>query len=363
MKKCKVLIIDDSAVIRQTLDKIISLDARLEVIGTASNPYYAVKIIKKNLPDVITLDIEMPRMDGITFLKTLMAQHPIPVVVISSLTERGSSTAFQALQHGAVEILCKPKIGNNKVALEEASIEICDTVMAASLAQVNRISYRQSQEKKVKEGTPPLPPKLSTAKGGSMLKTTNTVVAVGASTGGTEALRIFLEGLPYDAPGTVIVQHMPAQFTKSFAERLNTICRVTVKEAKNGDPIIPGTVLIAPGNYHMRVKRSGARYFVKVDSGNLVNRHRPSVDVLFDSVAKYVGKNSIGVLLTGMGADGAKGLLEMKKAGGKTIAQDEASSVVFGMPKEAIKLQAADRVIPLLKISSVVLSWAGNLQS
>ena len=360
MRKCKVLIIDDSAIIRQTLEKIINQDTRFDVIGTASNPYFAVKVIKKNRPDVITLDIEMPRMDGITFLKTLMAQHPIPVVVISSLTERGSSTTFQALQYGAVEILCKPTIGNNKVALEEASIEICDTLLAASLAQVNRISFRPNRAKVQKIGAPIASHNSAPNEGKSMVKTTHTVVAVGASTGGTEALRIFLEGLPYDAPGTVIVQHMPAQFTKSFAERLNTMCRVTVKEAQNGDPVIPGTVLIAPGNHHMAVKRSGARYFVKIDSGPLVNRHQPSVDVLFKSVAKYVGKNSIGVILTGMGADGAKGLLKIKEAGGKTIAQDEASSVVFGMPKEAIKLQAADRILSLPKISSVVLSWVSN---
>ena len=357
MKIRKVLIIDDSAVVRQTLEKIFNADSRLEVLDTAADPYFAVAKIKKALPDVITLDIEMPRMDGITFLKTLMAQHPIPVVIISSLTEKGTITAFEALQSGAVEVLNKPKLGNTKKAFEEACIEICDTIHAASFAKVSRIKCGRRKTIASSEDTPeghaPAVPRVASK---SMVKTTNKIVAVGASTGGTAALRVFLEALPYDAPGIVIVQHMPAQFTQSFAERLNSLCKVSVKEARQGDPVLPGSVLIAPGNYHLLLKRSGARYFVQVRDGELINRHRPAVDVLFHSVAQYAGKNSIGIILTGMGGDGAKGLLAIKESGGYTIAQDEVSSVVFGMPNEAIKLGGVESVLPLHKISQVMLA-------
>ena len=363
MKKTRVLIINDSAVVRQTLEAIINADPRLEVMATASDPYFAANKIRKEIPDVITLDVEMPRMDGITFLKTLMSQRPIPVVIISSLTSKGTQTAMQALDFGAVEVLSKPQLGNTKRFLEEASIKICDTIKAASMAHVRRISPAKIKVAAGGGGVP-VTPKYSadavikSSARRSMIKTTDKVIAVGASTGGTEALRVFLEGLPHDAPGVVVVQHMPEHFTKSFANRLDSLCRVTVKEAENNDTVIPGRVLIAPGNKHMLLKRSGARYFVEVKDGPLVNRHRPSVDVLFRSTAQYAGNNSIGVIMTGMGADGAKGLLEMKNAGAKTIAQDEKSCVVFGMPKEAIKLNAADKIMPLDKIASQVMSLA-----
>lgn len=363
MKKIRVLIIDDSAVVRQTLEAIINADPRLEVMATASDPYFAANKIRKEIPDVITLDVEMPRMDGITFLKTLMSQRPIPVVIISSLTARGTQTALQALEYGAVEVLSKPQVGNTKRSLEEAGIKICDTIKAASMAHVKRISQGKAA---VMAGASAqtVAPKYSAdaviknTTRRSMIKTTEKVIAVGASTGGTEALRIFLEGLPHDSPGVVIVQHMPEHFTKSFADRLNSLCKVTVKEAVNNDTVLPGRVLIAPGNKHMLLKRSGARYYVEVKDGPLVNRHRPSVDVLFRSTAQYAGTNSIGIIMTGMGADGAKGLLEMKKSGAKTIAQDEKSCVVFGMPKEAIKLEAADKIMPLDKIAGQVMSMA-----
>lgn len=363
MKKTRVLIIDDSAVVRQTLEVIINADPRMEVMATASDPYFAANKIRKEIPDVITLDVEMPRMDGITFLKTLMSQRPIPVVIISSLTSKGTQTAMQALDYGAVEVLSKPQLGNTKRFLEEASIKICDTIKAASMAHVRRISPTKMKVAAGGGGVP-VTPKYSadavikSSAHRSMIKTTDKVIAVGASTGGTEALRVFLEGLPHDAPGVVVVQHMPEHFTKSFANRLDSLCRVTVKEAVNNDTVIPGRVLIAPGNKHMLLKRSGARYFVEVKDGPLVNRHRPSVDVLFRSTAQYAGNNSIGVIMTGMGADGAKGLLEMKNAGAKTIAQDEKSCVVFGMPKEAIRLNAADKIMSLEKIATQVMSLA-----
>jgi len=363
MKKTRVLIIDDSAVVRQTLEAIINADPRLEVMATASDPYFAANKIRKEIPDVITLDVEMPRMDGITFLKTLMSQRPVPVVIISSLTSKGTQTAMQALEFGAVEVLNKPQLGNTKKFLEETSIKICDTIKAASMAHVRRISPAKSKAL-ASAGTTPVARKYSAdaviknTPRRSMIKTTDKVIAVGASTGGTEALRVFLEGLPHDAPGVVVVQHMPEHFTKSFANRLDSLCKVTVKEAENNDTVLPGRVLIAPGNKHMLLKRSGARYYVEVKDGPLVNRHRPSVDVLFRSTAQYAGNNSIGIIMTGMGADGAKGLLEMKNAGAATIAQDEKSCVVFGMPKEAIKLDAADKVMPLEKIAAQVMSIA-----
>lgn len=363
MKKTRVLIIDDSAVVRQTLETIINADSRLEVMATASDPYFAANKIRKAIPDVITLDVEMPRMDGITFLKTLMSQRPVPVVIISSLTSKGTQTAMQALEFGAVEVLNKPQLGNTKKFLEETSIKICDTIKAASMAHVRRISPAKAKAVAGASNTPvarkySADAVIKNSPRRSMIKTTDKVIAVGASTGGTEALRVFLEGLPHDAPGVVVVQHMPEHFTKSFADRLNALCKVTVKEAENNDTVLPGRVLIAPGNKHMLLKRSGARYYVEVKDGPLVNRHRPSVDVLFRSTAQYAGNNSIGIIMTGMGADGAKGLLEMKNAGARTIAQDEKSCVVFGMPKEAIKLEAADKIMPLDKIAAQVMSMA-----
>ncbi len=355
MNKIKVLIVDDSAVVRQTLSAILSSDPKIEVIGTASDPIFAAKKILQELPDVITLDVEMPRMDGLTFLRKIMSQHPIPVVIISSLTTKGTETGMKALEYGAVDIITKPQM-NTREFIEESKMRICDAIKAAAQAKVNR-----------KKITPPpvlqVQPKytadaiLPSKQNYSMLKTSELVVAVGASTGGTEALKVFLESLPVDSHGVVIVQHMPEHFTRSFAERLNSICSIEVKEAQNGDQVLRGRALIAPGNHHMLLKRSGARYYVEIQDGALVNRHRPSVDVLFRSTALYAGKNAIGIIMTGMGDDGARGLLEMKEAGAYTIAQDEQSCVVFGMPKEAIALDAAKKILPLDKIASAVTSY------
>ncbi|MBE9467036.1 MAG: chemotaxis response regulator protein-glutamate methylesterase [Bacteroidetes bacterium] len=355
MKKLSVLIIDDSAVVRQTLSHILESDPEISIIETASDPFIAAKKLQNNVPDVITLDIEMPRMDGLTFLKKIMTQHPIPVVIVSSLTNKGTETALKALEYGAVEIINKPDLSSEK-GIEETRIMLCDVVKAAAMSRVTR--------KKVSISNHPLSvaPKLSAdaviSKGQnkSMIKTTEKVVAVGASTGGTEALKTFLEALPLNSPGIIIVQHMPEMFTKSFAERLDRLCKITVKEAKNGDTVIRGQALIAPGNHHLILKRSGARYYIEINNGPLVNRHRPSVDVLFRSTARYAGKNAVGIIMTGMGDDGAKGLLEMKQAGALTIAQDEKSCIVFGMPKEAIKLDAADKILALEKISPYVSS-------
>lgn len=349
-RKIRVLIVDDSAVVRQTLSEVISSDPQLEVIATAGDPFIAAERMKEKAPDVITLDVEMPRMDGITFLQKIMSQHPVPVVICSSLAEKGSETAIRALEYGAVEIIQKPRLGT-KQFLEESKIRICDAVRAASMARVRPISAKRNLV------TPKLTADAVLAKPTTkaMIQTTEKVVIVGASTGGTEALRIFLEAFPPDSPGIVIVQHMPENFTAAFANRLNGLCRLTVKEAADNDTVMRGRALIAPGNRHTLLKRSGARYYVEVKEGPLVSRHRPSVDVLFRSAARYAGKNAIGVIMTGMGDDGAKGMLEMKEAGAVTMAQDEDSCVVFGMPKEAIKLGAVDRVLPLTAIAGAVL--------
>ena len=355
MDKIKVLIVDDSALVRQTLVSILESDPQIEIVGVAADPYIAVDKIKECVPDVITLDIEMPRMDGLTFLKKLMSQHPIPVVVISTLTEKGTDSALLALEYGAVEVLAKPKV-NTKILLEQSKIELCDKVKAAALSNVKRRTF--SARTVSSEVAPKLSADAVIGKrtSTSMIQTTEMVIAVGASTGGTEALRVFLEGFPADCPGIVIVQHMPEMFTKQFAQRLNTLCKVTVKEAENGDKVLRGHVLLSPGGKHMMLKRSGAIYHVEIVDGPLVNRHKPSVDVLFRSVARYAGKNVIGVILTGMGDDGAKGMLEMKEGGAHTIAQDEASCVVFGMPKEAIKLGGADKVMPLIEMSKYIMT-------
>jgi two-component system, chemotaxis family, protein-glutamate methylesterase/glutaminase len=354
--KIKVLIVDDSAVVRQALSSIFSSDKEIEVIGTAADPYFAVDKIRMEVPDVITLDVEMPRMDGLTFLRKIMQQHPIPVVIISSLTVLGTETAMKALELGAVEIITKPQLTSRQF-FEESRIRLCDVVKAAAVAKLKKIQANGTLKEPVK-----VEPRLSadavipaSKAGMSMIKTTDIVVSIGASTGGTEALKELLEVLPADSPGIVIVQHMPEVFTRSFAQRLNEICKITVKEAENGDTVIRGRALIAPGNKHTLLKRSGARYYVEVKDGPLVNRHRPSVDVLFRSTARYAGKNAVGIIMTGMGADGAKGLLEMKDAGARTAAQDEKSSVVFGMPKEAIKINAAERILPLNKMAEFIL--------
>lgn len=348
--KIRVLIVDDSAVVRQTLQGILSEDPEIEVMGTAPDPIIAMDKINRDPPDVLTLDVEMPRMDGLTFLKNLMSQKPIPVVLCSSLAESGSETALRALEYGAVEIIQKPKLGT-KQFLEESRIHITDAVKAAALAHMRpRAAVQQEVQPKLSADVI-----LAKATSHSMIQTTEKVVVVGASTGGTEALREFLEGMPQDAPGIVIVQHMPEHFTKAFAQRLDGLCKMSIKEAENDDSVIKGRALIAPGNKHCLIKRSGARYYVEIRDGPLVSRHRPSVDVLFRSAARYVGKNCIGVIMTGMGDDGAHGMQEMKQEGSYNIAQDEKSCVVFGMPKEAIKLGGVDKVMPLGTIAGEVM--------
>ena len=358
-EKIRVLIVDDSAVVRQTLGKILESDPDIEVVGMASDPFVAAEKLKNLVPDVITLDVEMPRMDGITFLRKIMTQHPIPVVMCSTLTGDGSDTALKAFEYGAVEVITKPKMGT-KTFLEESRIRICDAVKAAALSKLKKISPNRARAgQKMHKVAPKLTadavlaaPRPSSR---AMTQTTEKVVVVGASTGGTEALRIFLEALPADSPGIVIVQHMPENFTTAFANRLNTLCRVTVKEAENNDSVVRGRALIAPGNKHTLLKRSGARYLVEVKDGPLVSRHRPSVDVLFRSAARYAGKNAVGVIMTGMGDDGARGMLELKQSGSTNIAQDEKSCIVFGMPKEAIKHGGVDIVKPLDKIAAEVI--------
>lgn len=348
-KPIRVLIVDDSALVRQTLSDIISRDPDLTVMGTAADPFIAAERIKAELPDVITLDVEMPRMDGITFLQKIMTQCPIPVVICSSLAERGSETALKALEYGAVEIIQKPKLGT-KTFLLESSIRICDAIKAAAMAKPRRLPLSpQTQPKLTADAVIEKPASRA------MIQTTEKVIVIGASTGGTEAVRVVLEALPQDAPGLVIVQHMPEHFTASFAKRLDELCRITVKEAENGDTVLRGRALIAPGNLHTLLKRSGARYYVEVRHGPLVSRHRPSVDVLFRSAARYAGNNAVAVILTGMGDDGATGMLEMKEAGAYTIAQDESSCVVFGMPQEAIKRGAVHQVLPLEAIAAEML--------
>lgn len=340
-KSVKVLVIDDSALVRQTLTDIINSDGSLEVVGTAADPYFAAKKIRDLIPDVITLDLEMPRMDGLTFLRSLMAQYPIPVVIISSLTQQGSHLALRALGSGAVEIVAKSEIRNTKEHLEESRIRITDAIRAASMTSVKRVGLKPDSKNTGVSG------KVCSNLNPSNDQTTNKVIAIGASTGGTEALRFFLSNIRASGPGIVITQHMPAGFTKSFADQLNTICEVTVKEATDGERIVRGYAYIAPGGKHTEVYRSGAHYFIRVLHGELVNRHRPSVDVLFNSVAKHVGQNAVGIIMTGMGKDGAQGLLNMKISGARTLAQDEASSVVFGMPKEAIRINAVDQIVAL----------------
>jgi two-component system, chemotaxis family, protein-glutamate methylesterase/glutaminase len=351
MKKLRVLVVDDSATVRQTMRQILESDPAIQVIATASDPFAAVERIKQEVPDVMTLDVEMPRMDGITFLEKLMAQCPLPVVICSTLTDRGSETALAALDKGAVEIITKPKLGT-KQFLEESRIRICDAVKSAAQVRVQR---KAAPVRTVVAAKLTADAMLSRPASKAMIQTTEKIVAVGASTGGTEALRVFLQALPADAPGIVIVQHMPEKFTASFAKRLDELCDVTVKEAVDGDSVLRGQALIAPGNRHMLLKRSGARYYVEVKDGPLVSRHRPSVDVLFRSAARYAGSNAVGVIMTGMGDDGAKGLREMRDVGAWTIAQDEATSVVFGMPHEAIKLGGAEQVLPLDHIAGEVV--------
>jgi two-component system chemotaxis response regulator CheB len=342
----KVLIVDDSAVVRQVLTDVLAKDPNIEVIGAASDPLFAMQRMAAQWPDVIILDVEMPRMDGITFLKKIMAERPTPVVICSTLTEKGAETTMQALAAGATSIVPKPKIGL-KQFLKDSSEDLVEAVKTAASANVRRLIPAASM--------PPVAPKLSAdailpPSAQAMAETTDRVVAIGTSTGGTQALETVLTALPRVCPGIVIVQHMPEKFTEAFANRLNSLCRIEVREARGGDRVMPGRALIAPGGRHMLLKRSGAQYHVDVVDGPLVSRHRPSVDVLFRSVAKCAGRNALGIIMTGMGDDGAHGLKELHDMGARTLAQDEASCVVYGMPKEAVKLGAADRVLPLSEI-------------
>lgn len=340
----RVLIVDDSAVVRQVLTSELSKYEDIEVVGSAIDPYVAREKIIHLKPEVITLDIEMPRMDGLSFLKKLMKHYPMPVVVVSSLTPKNSETAIKALALGAIEIVSKP---GSQYSIPDVSKNLVRAIRAAASANIaQRIQAGQSQ-------TPGAPKQIQE----SLLTTTHKVIAIGASTGGTQAIETVLKEMPANSPGIVIVQHMPEFFTASFSERLNTICPMHIKEAKDGDKVVPGIALIAPGNLHMLVLKSGAQYFVRLKNGPQVHHQRPSVDILFQSVAKNVGKNAVGVLLTGMGADGAKGLLDMRKEGAFTMAQDEKTCIVFGMPKEAIKLNAVDKVVPLQNITQTVLQY------
>ncbi len=341
--KIKILIIDDSNLVRQSLKTVLSKDEDLEIMGMANDPYDAVRQIKEAVPDVITLDIEMPKMDGITFLKKLMNQHPIPVVVISTLSKRGTNEALKALEYGAVDVMHKPQITNGD-ELDRHAVYLCNVVKSAARANLKKLN--QKEIAKIK------PIKKTDKAINQPLVPSRKVIAIGASTGGTEAIKNVLMNLDENSPGVVIVQHMPKMFTSQFADRLNADCRIEVKEATDGDIVMNGLALIAPGDKHMMLKRQGTSYVVEVKSGPLVNRHMPSVDVLFKSVARYAGNQAIGVLLTGMGKDGAKGLLEMKNLGGDTVAQDEESSVVFGMPKEAVNLEAAKHIMNLKQVAT-----------
>jgi two-component system chemotaxis response regulator CheB len=336
--KVRVLIVDDSATVRNVLRRELSRDPEIEVVGTAPDPYVARDLIVQLKPNVVTLDVEMPRMDGITFLRKLMKHYPLPVVVVSSLTAKGGDLALEALQAGAVEVMCKPGAA---YAVGDLAVMLADKVKAAARAGVRRATATGAQ---------PAPTRLA------LTRTTNKVLAIGASTGGTQALEAVLTKFPANAPGTVIVQHMPEKFTKSFAERLNQLCAPEVKEAEDGDRVTPGRVLIAPGNFHMLLARSGAVYYVQIRDGPPVCRQRPAVDVLFKTAARWAGGNAIGVILTGMGNDGTAGLKEMKAAGAATLAQDEASCVVFGMPRAAWEAGVVDRLVPLDQIAREMLN-------
>lgn len=337
LPKIKVLIVDDSAIVRKLLSEELTKYPDIEVVGAAPDPYVARDKIVALAPDVITLDIEMPRMDGLTFLRKLMAYYPLPTIIVSSLTPKGGKLTLEALDIGAVDVVAKP---GSAYTVGDMGLELAEKIRAASRV---RLAKRERIE------TAPAEPIKALA------QTSNKVIAIGASTGGTEALKQVLTKMPANSPGIVIVQHMPANFTAAFAERLNGLCQITVKEAKDNDSVTPGTALIAPGNYHMILRRSGARYYVEIKTGPMVHHQRPAVDILFKSTAKYAGSNAIGVILTGMGADGAEGLLEMKKMGAATIAQDEKTCVVFGMPKEAIRMNAVDYILPIDEIAGQIV--------
>lgn len=341
-RRTRVLVVDDSALMRQVLTQILSSDPAIEVVGTAPDPFIARDKIKALAPDVLTLDVEMPRMDGLAFLERLMRAHPMPVVMVSSLTEAGCDVTLRALELGAVDFVTKPRI-DVRERIHEVAAEMVEKVKAAASARI-------LPRRPAPAARPPAP------RPAGLFRTTEAVVAVGASTGGTEALREFLSALPADAPGVVVVQHMPEGFTRAFAERLDRLCTVRVKEAEDGDRVLAGHVLVAPGSRHLRVVRDGAQVRARVSDDPPVNRHRPSVDVLFHAAAAALGPNAIGVIMTGMGSDGARGLLAMRQAGARTLAQDPDSCVVFGMPREAIALGAVEQIVPLARMADAVLA-------
>lgn len=356
MKKIQVAVIDDSALVRQVFTSIIQAEPELELLFTASDPVFALDKMRNTWPDVIILDVEMPRMDGITFLKKIMSEHPTPIIICSTLTQANSITLMQALQNGAIDVITKPSLGLKDFLSDSKRIFI-DAIKAASISNLKKLNVRNyrpdisvanlEQENSSKG-------KLSVA---TSFTTTEKIIAIGTSTGGTIALEYILTALDVNCPGIVIVQHMPEKFTAAFAERLNKLSKIEVREAKDKDRVLSGLALIAPGNKHMSLKRSGAQYFVEISDGPLVSRHRPSVDVLFRSVAKHAGSNSVGIIMTGMGDDGSNGLKEMHDLGAYTIAQNEESCVVFGMPKEAIKKNAVDKIVSLEEIPSIVMKY------
>ena len=372
MGNIKVVIVDDSASVRVVLKQILESDPMIDVIATAADPLVASRLFEKEWPDVIILDVEMPHKDGITFLKEIMKDHPTPVVICSSLTEKNAAITIDAMRAGAVEVLTKPRIGV-KDFFNEASMMIIDAVKAASQANL-KILRRSSETHRLQKPVGEEPPKrkltpnpklsadviLPAKAGKPMTERTERFIAIGASAGGTQAIEEVLKDLPANSPGIVIVQHMPEKFTQAFADRLDRVCAVTVREATDGDSVEQGLVLIAPGNRHMLVNRKGRHYSVAIKDGPPVSRHRPAVDVLFRSVAQHAGKNALGIILTGMGDDGAVGMLEMHKAGVPTIAQNKETCIVFGMPKEAIDRGGVDTVLPLQKIPEAIIRYGSG---
>ena len=352
MNKIKVLLVDDSAVVRQVLSQIVNAHPKMEVCAAAQDPIFAMRHMEKQWPDVIILDVEMPRMDGITFLRKIMAERPTPVIMCSSLTAKGADTTMQAMSLGAVEIVTKPSLGI-KGFLSDSATEIVNAVLNASQARVTKhcLAPAPAAKKLTADAI------LSLPSNGAMARTTERIVAIGTSTGGTTALENILTRLPRVSPGIVIVQHMPATFTGAFAARLNSLCAMDVSEAQGGETILPGHVYIAPGDRHLLVNRSGALYKVELKDGPLVSRHKPSVDVLFRSVARYAGKNALGIILTGMGDDGARGLKEMKDVGCVTLGESEKSCIVYGMPKEAMKRGAVDKELTLAEFPEAILEY------
>ena len=351
-KKVSVLIVDDSASVRQVLTTILNEDPGIEVMGAASDPFAAARRLQKELPDVMILDVEMPRMDGMTFLRKIMAQRPIPVIICSILTENRSELMFEALEAGAVDIVSKPRV-DTRQALMESSVRLRDAVKSAARARVRPRSARRPVIEAKLTADAIIPPPVQ----GRSRPATERIVCIGVSTGGTEALRDVLEVLPRQCPGILIVQHMPQGFTAAFAKRLDGLCQINVKEAEDGETVHPGCAYIAPGSRHMLLQRTGLRYDIAIKDGPPVSRHRPSVDVLFRSAAQFAGRNALGIIMTGMGDDGAKGLLEMRRLGASTRAQNEESCVVFGMPKEAIACGAVEKIVSLSQVPREIMLW------